>query len=216
MVVLKEDKKRDIIDFLESRVGALSQIELEKLTERFADETFDVDDIENIIDEMINEGVLEKSTVKMDVVYLSEQEEEIRDQFEHLIVQDTTFAIFFFGLIIYMFILTNWTPFFEFIVGDASISNPQSLTFPTIAGLVGSYSFGYISLRIYNAAQENIQILGKYSQLVYPMVGIWVVGLLGVGSYATYQSQPVGPIVIATIFSAGVIGGVTLWAYSED
>lgn len=63
MAELREDKKRAILEFLEenaARSDSLVSLEVDRIIEKFADETFDEKTIENLVEELEEEDLIEK------------------------------------------------------------------------------------------------------------------------------------------------------------
>lgn len=212
MAQLKEDKKREILDFLEERAGEdrLLPLEVERITERFSDETFDEDAVVDIVEELEEDGLLVKKRAKMELVYPSGYEESIEEKFSHLFVSTSIsiFGIFFVGTALY-FLLLEWQPFFEFVY-DASLEPQGVVSRYTLYGIIGAYITGKATISVYSKAQENIEVLRDYRALINPTLVIASVSGAAVLLFTNYTDQSLMTNHIIGIITVSVLGGIAI------
>ncbi|WP_135823401.1 Rossmann-fold NAD(P)-binding domain-containing protein [Halorussus ruber] len=219
MAELREDKKRKILDFLEENAEAnesLVALEVDQVIEEFADETFDEETIEDLVDELEEDDLIKQKTAKLDIVYPSGYKESIEEEFDHLFDSSPIFASYFIGTAISLFMFDSSGPAFQYIFGDA-VGNPTTIAIRGILfGVLGAYGIGRVIIRGYNVAQENLKILQDQKQLIVPIVTIGsIAGAIAV-AFTTYTSQPLTTSHLIQIISISVAGGVAISKFLTD
>ena len=210
MVQLREDKKRDILEALErsSSEEKLLPLEVKKLKERFADDVFDKDSVEEIIAELEEEGLVMKKTAKMEVVYPTRHEESMEQRFSHLFTASDTFGYYVIGSILSA-ILLDWKPFFDFVY-ESGLEPQQMISRYALFGIIGTYVVGKVAVEGYNKAQEKIELLQRYRYLIYPTLVIAAASGSIIWYFSTKTGQPVTTTHIVGIITVSVGAGVPI------
>ncbi|MFC7082090.1 hypothetical protein [Halorussus caseinilyticus] len=211
MAKLKEEKKREILDFIEKNVEEdnLLPLEMETVVEKFTDETYDRESIEQIVGELDDNDLVETKSAKLEVVYPKNDKKYIESKLGNLSTSSSVFANYFTGTIIAFFLL-DYEKLFGFIFGDA-IGEPQTLVVQgMLFGVVANYYLGKGVIHGYSIAQENIVILQEQKHLILPigLIGAVVGGSLVL--YTSYTSQPLTTDHVLQILSISVLGGIAL------
>lgn len=104
-------KQDEILKFLDERAGddRLLTFEKNRLISRFTDDTYDEEMVEELINELVSDGVLKKDSTKLEVIYPSAREETLKERFGSFVEVRSIFSIFLWGTALYLLLL-NWYP----------------------------------------------------------------------------------------------------------
>jgi hypothetical protein len=211
MTKIKEDKKREILAFLENNADAdrVLQLELSHVVDQFVDDTYDTEKIEAIIDELGDDGLIERKTAKLEVIYPRSYRESIEDRLGDL-AQSPVFSTFFWGFLAYAVLMT-WDPAFELLVSNPPSGSPQD-TYVSLglSGLIGSWILGNAILWLYGRTEEQIPVFREYQYLILPVIGIGTALGLGVWGYSSMSGQEVEITHIILIISVSLGAGVSI------
>lgn len=209
---LKEEKKREILDYLETnadtdRVLALA---VGQLAEELSDDHYSEDDIRELIDKLKSDDLVETKTAKFKVAYLTSDRNVIREKYQE-VFGASTFSKFVVGFVTY-FLLLDWEPFYQFVSGENNYP-AQAYVSGALFGIVGSYLLGSFVLTIYNRVQEKLPILEEHKHIVYPVIGIGIVTGGIVYLFSLYTGQDLRIAHIIGIATLSVLGGIPLGRY---
>lgn len=190
--------------------GNLPELELNQLTDRLTDETYDESDIGDLIDELKEDGLLISETAKLKLVYPSSHQESVESRFDHLLTYSSIFKVYVVGFITYGLLL-NWDQSFDYIFGDLSGVSTQQLYFEaSFLGIVASYAIGKIVLWGYGRLREHVPVIAEHRFLLYP-IGVVAAGSTAVVlMFSNYTSQPITINHVLAIITVSVVGGGTL------
>lgn len=210
MPQLREEKKREILDYLESHADGdrLLPLTLRNVTKETTDNTYDQEEIKGLVDELENEGLITKQAARMEVVYPTGYEETIEDRFAHLFESTSTFATFAVGTILYM-LLAEWSLFLDFVY-ESGLSPTQTVTRFAIFGIAGAYLLGRSAFWLLLEAQEHFKVIQKYRPLVYPSLAIAAISMGITLIYTNYTSSPLTTSHIIQIIGISVAGGIAV------
>lgn len=210
MPQLREDKKREILEFLGERAGEekLSSLEVKRIGRRFADSSFDEDAVEDVIDELEADGLVRRRTAEMEVVYPTSHEEPIEEMFSHVFVSATTFTVFAVGTFLY-FALLELEPLFEIVYQRGPDLQATVMRY-TIFGIVSAYVLGTVGARTYGFVQDNVELLRSFRYVIYPTVVVGaVLGVIAI-VLANYLGQSLTLAGVLTVLTGSVATGVTI------
>lgn len=210
MPQLREEKKREILDYLESHAEGdrLLPLDQTSLVNEFADETYDPSDVEKLVDELEGDGLLVKQTARMEVVYPTGSEESIEERFEHLFESTSTFATFFVGIVLYS-LLIEWPPFFD-IIYESGLSPSQTVTRFAVSGLIGAYVLGRAAFWFLFTTQEHFEVIREYRPLVYPTLAIAAISTGIAIGYTNYTSSVLETNHVLQIIGISIAGGIAV------
>lgn len=209
---LKEEKKREILDYLETnadtdRVLALA---VGQLAEELSDDHYSEDDIRELVDELKLDELVETKTAKFNVAYLTSNRNVVEEKFQD-VFRASTFSKFLIGFVTY-FLLLDWEPFYQFVSGENNYP-AQAYVSGAFFGIIGSYLLGSIVLTFYSRLQEKLPILQEHKHLVYPVVGVGIVTGGIVYLFSLYTGQDLRIAHIIGIATLSVLGGIPLGRY---
>lgn len=213
MAKLKEDKKREVLEFVEERADedALLPLGLERIIERFSDEIFDEYAVREVIDELEDDGLLVKKTAKMDVVYPAGYDESVEEKFSHYFVTSSNYRPFLVGGFAY-FVLLQWSPFLDFIY-DVTLPPREAVINYSFLGVIAMYFLGKLTIIGYDKLQGNIELVRANRYLIYPILSIAAASSVVVWLFSSYSSQPVTTNHIIGIITVSVVGGAAVGNY---
>lgn len=210
MVTLKEDKKREILEFLEANAtdDDLLLLEFEQIVESFADETFEKEAIREIISELDEDKLISTKTATLQVIYPVSHEDSIEKKFAHLFERSifTTFLVGFVSLLV----LFEQGVVFDAVFADA-ISDPNQLVFQALfVCVVGSYMLVRVILTSYDKLRANVDVVDDYRYIVVPTFGIGSAMTIIAFAYSNYTAQPITTATVVQLVTGSILGGIAV------
>lgn len=218
MTMLREDKKRDVLAFLEESAesnDSLVELEEDRIVEAFADETFDEEAIADILDELESEDVVERRTAKLSIVYPASAT-SVEDRFEDLFESPSVLAAYSVGFLVCLTLFRNSDAAFTFLFGDATGDPTELVVQGMLFGVFGTYLLGRAVVQTYEFVRDNFEILYDHRRLLLPIPVIAVVVGVLIAGFTTHTDQPLTTSHFIQILSISILGGIPIGKLISD
>lgn len=166
MIKLPEDKRRDIIKFLESNSIKNNFIDLDRnnIIKKFKDLEYDEDDINNILDDLEDEGFIEIDKRTVNIFYPKRYREQIKLSLERFRESPNMASILIIGFVFTFIIINNDVTghIIDDIVKSGTYTTQSLITGAVFYGTFGSFILGGVTFIIWNHLKRRIKFMKKY------------------------------------------------------
>lgn len=207
-----EEKKKEIVDFLEDKVeqGNLLELDKEEIKTRFSDEYHDEGQIKDIIKNLKEDDIIKSKNASLDVLVPEKYEEEVSKDWGE-IFRPKTGQIMFLGFFIFAGLL-SWELFYNTLKSISGFSaDSQTFLKAMFWGSIGMYLSGKISVEAYSKLEEFKPKFREYKfvispAIIFPLVSMSIV--LYFNSSLSWITDSIPSILGVLITSVGA--GITL------
>ena len=200
MVYTKEEKKKQILNYLERNTKKENWFSLSKreVLKKFLDNEFDEQDITNILRELIREQRTDRCRISFDIRYPKSQSDKIKSTLKGYVASP---KIIYFGLGLYSIVavVASYPQFLIFLKNIFGAKSSQDFfILGILIGVFGSYSVGWLFNKIYDYLDSKIPLLHKKKEFFMPFI---ITGLVYIGIVLAYSLITKKAVEIAHIIA---------------
>lgn len=209
----KEDKKREILEYLEenSQRGDILSLSRKKLLREFKDSHYSEESIDEVVKELIEEEPVSKNQVEIETVYTDKHKGELLGDFEER-SQTPLKGVLIMGYYLFFFSVISMDFFNSLLYG---LNNAQILG----AGLIGvlfTVASGKLAIRVMDSVEEKIPVIREHKQLIYPTLGIFFIAIAIAAVASAYYETTIPITALVSVPGTSVLGGVAVARYWDN
>lgn len=211
MAYTKEEKKKQILNYLEKNTKQNSWFSLSKreIFKNFCDKEFNEHDIRDILKELRKDQRTDKCEISFDIRYPVSHSERVKSILKGY-VEPPKIIYFGLGLYILLAFASSYPPFFIFLKNNSIAESAQDFFIVgVLVGIFGSYSIGWLLNKIYDYLDSKIPLLHQNKDFIMPfiIIGITSVGIILLYSIFTKKSLEIAHIIaLITVILVGGFG----------
>lgn len=211
-VIIREDKKRKILKYIEEKSKKCDFICLskKKLTDKFSDNKFSKEMIEDILQELDDNNMISEGEMRFKIYFSMMYEKIIKDKLSG-ILNPPLFKTFLGGFFVLAFVLSQESVQQYF---AATWENP--LIIAMLFGIIGSYIIGTIIITAWDKLIKNVSVLKNYALFISPI--IIIATILSIIVFLIIQStgESITIEVIIGVLTASIICGIGFIKLKKD
>lgn len=191
----KEDKKRDILEYIQkesSNRRNYLNLERNEIVDKFSDEYYNSKQVKEILDELIEDEPIKSENFKLELLYTEAEGKKIEENFI-ILNKQKIFFILGVGFYIYMVFLRADDGMNTFL-GGASDFN---ILISSVFGTGFAYVSGRFILWFGDFVSEKSTIIRDHKHFVGATVILWAFGGLAIWMYSLEKAVP--PVVITYV-----------------